>query len=708
LPWAIAGIAVGRFPPPFPEPAMSRRFPAGLRLVVLTLLALIAFQVAEAKGCAGGDGQPAAPAAAAAAPAASAEDQKPPEWAVKRAAELGGGVRAEDVMGAHTIAADLFNPDKAEVRPALGGRIIAHLEAQPANVNHMIENSATCTFILQEIHASLLHFNWETWEQDLDLATRMDIEDTLILKGGRSADNGNIVYGKVADAGDAYIVTSGSPRNPIAEKRVPKSEVESLQKGTVFTFELRPDAKWSDGHPFDADDVVFTLDLWKNKQVDCDENRFRFDEIVKTEKLDQYALRCFYKQQYYSAVVTFNDTLTILPRHLYDLHDPDNKDYNAKATESEEATYVNDNPHNIEWVGLGPYKLKEWARDQYIDAVRNEYYWDKDPRHCGYADALRWRYVQNDDAAFQALLNGELQIFRRVKTEDFYGELTQQPTFVEGFYKAYSYVGQYAYISWNLYRSKFGDVRVRTALAHAFDEPAWIKNKYLGLAVQITGPAFFLSPAYNYDVKPLAYDPGKSEELLAEAGWYDRTGDGIVDKDGEELVIELLYPAGNKASEAYGQKVQESFAKVGVGVKLQPLEWAAFLERILDRDFDACNLAWTLPEPESDPKQIWHGSEAAREKRSSNHAGLADPQVDALIDKLRVELDDAKRMELWHQLHARIYELQPYLFAQTPPQKYAFDKHLHGVKLYNFMPGYRMRDMYYAEGTPGTRPLGSN
>jgi hypothetical protein len=65
-------------------------------------------------------------------------------------------------------------------------------------------------------------------------------------------------------------------------------------------------------------------------------------------------------------------------------------------------------------------------------------------------------------------------------------------------------------------------------------------------------------------------------------------------------------------------------------------------------------------------------------------------------------------MKLWHQLHERIYSLQPYLFGLTPPQKYAFDKELRGVKLYNFSPGYRMRDMYYAEGTPGTRPLSSN
>jgi peptide/nickel transport system substrate-binding protein len=230
----------------------------------------------------------------------------------------------------------------------------------------------------------------------------------------------------------------------------------------------------------------------------------------------------------------------------------------------------------------------------------------------------------------------------------------------------------------------------------------------MGLAVPVTGPAFFLSPYYNQDVQVLAYDPTRAEELLAEADWYDRNGDGNIDKDGQELTIEFLMPSGNKASEAYGQKLQESFGKVGIKVTIQVQEWASFLERILNRDFDCANLAWVMYDPESDPTQLWHGSYGALEKRSSNHAGLMDPEVDKLIDTLKVLPAESARIPLWHQLHARIYELQPYLFGQTPPTKYTFNRKLHGVRLYTTSPGYRVRDMYYEEGTPGTRPLNRN
>ncbi len=679
---------------------MSRRAPAR-RLLLGMALGASAALVLLAKGCSPADGD----SAAADAATGSAGAGGAPAWAVERAAEMGGGVRPEDVMGPHVAPRDLFNPDRHEARPALGGRIIVHTPGQPKNINYTLENSFSVTQVLREIHSSLIVFNWETWRQDPLLAQSWEKEDTLILKGGRTADNGNILFGSVTEQGDDYVVTSGSPANPIAETRVPKADVESLQRQTVFTFHLRHDVKWHDGHPFDSGDVVFSTDIYKNKVVDCDEARFRFLEIAKSEALDKYTARFFYTQQYFQAFETFNDTLCILPSHLYNLNDPDNKDYDPKADEAKQGKYVNDNPHNIDWVGLGPYRMTAWERNQYIEAERFPDYFEKDPTKTGYADVLRWRFIEDDNAAFQALLNSEMDIFWRVKTEDYFGEAVKQKAFTDNFYAAYTYIGSYGYTGWNMYRAKLSDVRVRTALAYAFDELGWINFKYSGLAVPVTGPQFFIGPAYNWDVKPLPYDPDKATELLAEAGWYDRNGDGTVDKDGEELSIEFLMPAGNKASESLGQKLQESLSKVGVKLTIQPLEWASFLERILDRDFDGCNLAWVLPEVESDPKQIWHSSEAGLKQRSSNHSGYADPETDRLIDAGRRELDPDKRAAIWREMHARVYSLQPYLFGQNPPYKIAINTKLRGVKLYNFSPGFRLRDMYYEEGTPGTRPL---
>ncbi len=611
------------------------------------------------------------------------------------------GVNLADVEGAHPVEADLFHPDARSSTPALGGRIIEHIPSQPANLCYPIENSAVTHWILRDIHAPLLRLNMESWEYETVLAVSYDIEDTVILKGGRTA---GIVYGKVEDGGEVWIVTSGSSANPRVRQEVPKAEVESVERGTVFTFHLRDDVVWHDGHPFDAADVVFSMQLYGNPYVDCDKIRSGFADIVDTELIDATTVRFFYKEQYFQAMETFGETFVTLPRHLYDLHDPDHVDHDPDADEEALAAAINDNPHNIDWVGLGPYRMTTWERGQYIEAERFEDYFKKDPAEVGYADFLRWRYISDDDLAFEALLNEELDIFARIKTEDYFGQLTQQEIFTEKFYKAYTYTGAFGYTCWNLHRSKFKDPRVRTALALAFPTDEWTETKYLGLAMRVTGSMFFMTPSYDLTVEPVPYDPLAAEDLLAEAGWYDRNGNGIVDKDGEEMIIEWLMPSGNKASEANGQKMQEAFQQIGVRLEIKSYEWATFLDRIYNRDFDAANLAWVLEGLESDPKQLWHGDNAKFELRSSNR-GLNDPECDRLIDAGRRELDQEKRYAIWHQLQRRIYELQPYMFSQNPPRKVGFNKNLRGVKLYIFSPGYRMRDMYYEEGTPGTRPL---
>ena len=161
---------------------------------------------------------------------------------------------------------------------------------------------------------------------------------------------------------------------------------------------------------------------------------------------------------------------------------------------------------------------------------------------------------------------------------------------------------------------------------------AGIRTNYEGFALWSTGTQFLFGPAYNHDIEKLEYDVEEAEDLLADAGWYDRDGNGIVDKDGEDLVIEVLMPSGNKASEKFLQALQDSYRKIGVKVEIQAYEWATMLEKILDRDFDAVNMAWVLSAPESDPYQLWHSAEAAFEKRSSNRAGLRDDKVDELIE----------------------------------------------------------------------------
>jgi peptide/nickel transport system substrate-binding protein len=614
------------------------------------------------------------------------------------------GVSQLELEGAYDPPVDVAHPD-GKVEPALGGRAIMHIASEPPNLNFLIENSSVIRWMHYDIHAGLLQFSPITWEYEHDAATSYDVEDTLVLKGGGGEDWDNIIYGEIiSETETSYVIASGSSMNSMRRRTVAKADVEEVLLGSVYTFHLRQ-TTWHDGHPFDADDVFFSWDVFNNISVDCDEKRSKYLKIVRGEVLDDLTVRFFWNQQYFASTGAFGLDLCLLPRHLYDLADPQNVDYKSSATDEEKGTYINENPRNIHWVGLGPYKFSKWETGQYLEATKWDGYWEKDPAKSGYLDTIRWRHVNDDNSAWQALLNDELDIFYRVKTEDFVGAQTRTKLFKEKAYKVLTYVGNVGYTSWNLYRPKLSDVRVRRALAHAFDIKAWIKNNYEGLALWAKGTQFYFGPAYNHEVQGYEYDLEEAEDLLADAGWYDRDGNGIIDKDGEDFVLNILMPSGNKASERFLQALQDSYRKVGISVEISAYTWATFLEHILDRDFDACNLAWTLPTPESDPEQIWHSMNAVFDKRSSNHAGLADDLVDELIEAGQKELDLEKRSAIWADLHARIYELQPYLFGWNVPRKLAVNKRIHGMKLYKFEPGFRMRDLYFAEGTEGTRPL---
>lgn len=664
------------------------------RLLFRNRFTLLAAAALFAWGCGTGDS---APDTASSETQARETGDIDPEYAQ-------AGLTVED-LGPGEPTPDRFNPDKREVKRALGGRVIQHIASEPPNLNFAIENSAVIRWIHFDIHAGLLTFNPSTWDYEPELAEQYWIEDTLIKKGGRGEGDSNILYGKVAEDGTDYVVTSGSPYNKITETRVPMADVESVERGTVFTFKIRDGVYWHDGEKYDAEDALFSYEIYKNPNVDCDEKRFVFDEISSAEIVEPLVIRYFYRKQYFQALQTFDLSFCQLPSHLYNLLDPTNPDYDPNASLEKQGTYINENPHNINWVGLGPYKLTAWERGQYLEAQKFDKFWNPDPAYAGYMDVLRWRHIDDDNMAFQALLNGEVDIFDRVKSEDFMGAATQQPTFTEKFYKAFTYTGSIGFTVWNMAKPHLSDVRVRTALAYAFDVKDWIRTNYEGLALPASYSTFRLGPAYNRDVKVLPYDIQAAQRLLTEAGWYDRDGNGIVDKDGKDLSIEVLMPSGNKASEKLLQKMQESYEKIGVRLTIQPYEWATFIEHLLDGDYDAANLAWVLEGIESDPYGSWHKDEADPNRRTSNYANFKDDLASDLIDQIRVELDPEKRYELWHQLHARIYELQPFLFGWNVPRKIAFNKNLRGVKLYKFDPGYRLRDMYYEEGTTGTRPM---
>lgn len=638
--------------------------------------------------------------------------------------------------GALPAEMDVFHPDRAKpATPRYGGRVIVHMASLPKHTNYVTENSAYTRRMLYEIHESLLLQDWESTKYVPNLVESDPVvEDILVIADSatssypttdvklRRMEDGQPVsghvtvkalFGKVIDNGDTYTVEPLSHGNPLSEAvEVPKSAAPRLERGSVFNFKLREDVRWHPGgghtdQMLDTGDVHFSWEIYANPNVDCDEKRFQFEKVTGCEVLDKYRVRFFYEQQYAFALSTVGTSLTILPSHIYNLADPDNRDHKERFTPVEQGTFINEHQANKMWVGLGPYRVTEW-NDAYVEAKRfvdgngNSAYFD--PAKAGYVDTIRWRVISDDETAMNALINGELDYFERVKSSDYFGPRTQKPEFTNDYYKGYMYLGHYGFTGWNLYRPQLADLAVRKAIAHAFDSTEYLENNYRGLARQVTGPFPYGSAAYDMDVQPLEFDPDLAMDLLDEAGWYDRNGDGTRDKDGVELKITFLYPSGNDASSTLGQKIRESLELLEIEVDLEPIEWATFLDRLKKRNFDACNLAW-VPELESDPEQLWHSKWGAFEVESSNSSGVRDEQIDAWIEAGQRELDFAKRQEYWHKIHRRIYEdIQPYLFGFNVPRKFAMSKRIRGLQNFAIDPGYSIRRWYFADPSEkGTR-----
>ena len=156
--------------------------------------------------------------------------------------------------------------------------------------------------------------------------------------------------------------------------------------GLVITFHLDPQAKFSDGTPVTADDVLFTYETMMNPKIDARSTASYFEDCEKCEKVDDSTVRFIWKKPYFLSL-EISGGLTVLPKHVYQFKDP--KEFND----------IND-----KLIGSGPYVLKEWKTGQHIILERNKNYWNNPPSF----DQIVYRFILEEQPSVQALLAGDL------------------------------------------------------------------------------------------------------------------------------------------------------------------------------------------------------------------------------------------------------------------------------------------------------------
>lgn len=424
----------------------------------------------------------------------------------------------------------------------------------------------------------------------------------------------------------------------------------------AYTFILRDDVFWHDGKKFTADDVIYSFEKIKDPKVEAPFLRVYYDDVVRVEKLDDYRVRFVTKRPYFLGLSVCG-TIPLIPKHVFD----DGGDFNA-------------HPAGRYPVGTGPYKFIEWKTNKKIVLVQNKNYWGKKPA----IERVEFKIITDDTVALQVLKKGELdfasmrpiQWVKQTGSEKFSGQFNKFKYLLPGF----------NYIGWNMKSPMFSDKRVRQAMTMMVDRQKLLQKINFGLGQVIESPFFVGADQYNKNLQIYPYDPAKARRLLTEAGWKDSDNDGFLDKEGKKFAFTFLYPAASKFSERLAPILKEDLKKVGIEMSIERMEWAAFLERIENKKFDATALGWSTGF-EDDPYQLWHSSQA-KEAKGSNFVSFENTEADLLIERARVEFDKEKRNALYYRFQEILYDEQPYTFLFANDSLVAVARRFTNVKVH--------------------------
>jgi peptide/nickel transport system substrate-binding protein len=434
-----------------------------------------------------------------------------------------------------------------------------------------------------------------------------------------------------------------------------------------LTFKLRRDVKWHDGRPFTADDVLFTYQTMINPKTPAPfKEGFMLVKDVQTP--DPYTVRVFHDKPYARALETWGTYM--LPKHAL-------QSFAAAGT-------LRESPQNSHPVGTGPYRFQEWKPGEKVVLVANPDYFEGRP----YLSRIVYRVIPSQATIFLELKAQGVD-YASSLTGIQYARQTEYPAFRKAYHK-FRYPGSgYTFVGFNLKDPRFADLRVRQAFAHAINKQELIDGVRLGLAREATGPIRPGTWAYTDDVKRFPFDPEKAKALLAEAGWKDRDGDGLVeDRDGKPFTLTIRTNQGNDERKKIAEITQQRLKEIGIQVDIQLIEWAAFIkEFVKPRRFEVVVLGMGSG---TDPDQfvVWHSSQRGPDQM--NRTGYANAEVDRLLELGRSSCVQAERVQYYHRIQQILAEDLPMIFLYTADALPVVAGRIHGVSaapsgiLYNF------------------------
>jgi len=441
---------------------------------------------------------------------------------------------------------------------------------------------------------------------------------------------------------------------------------EFSEDGLVWTFKLKDGVKFHDGVPLTSEDVKYTYDAIRHPDYQG-VRATDFEPIEKVETPDEHTVVLYLKEPFSPLLSKLS--IGIIPKHIF---------------ETTSIADMKQNKANMEPIGTGPYKYKEWQKGQYILLEANEDYFEEGP----YIQQVVIKVYQDEQVMLAALEKGDIDYMDSIPVDDI-DRMKEQ--YADTFDFKEIPMNGYRYIGLKQTHPILRDLKVRQALMYGLNRQQIVDDLLQGYATVMNANIPPVSWAYaDEELNPYPYDPAKAEALLQEAGWI-KGPDGIYEKDGARLSFTVVARSGNKEEEAVLLLAQEDWNKIGVEMKPEFIEYSVLLEQYLDvAKFEAYLLGWSLG-VDPDCYLFFHSECGVNEEGQLvgfNDVEFKNEELDRLLEEGRKELDQEKRKEIYKEVQAIVNDQLPYVFLYSRNNVQAMNKRIQGVVWSKLGPMY--------------------
>jgi peptide/nickel transport system substrate-binding protein len=440
-------------------------------------------------------------------------------------------------------------------------------------------------------------------------------------------------------------------------------------EGIALTYMIQPGASWGDGTPVSSEDVVFTWEVGRHPQSPFD-NIELYRSLYAIDVVDETTFTLHFDKVtfQYNAI---ND-LRVLPAHL------ERPVYEAAPEAYRERTLYNADPTNP-GLYFGPYRIAEQESGVHTILVPNET-WYGDPPHFG---RIVVRVIENTAAIQASLQSGDIDMIAGESGITLDQALALEPRLGPGFTMIFKPGLFYEHIDLNLDNPLLQDRRVRRALLLALDRETLVEQLFQGQQPVAHGNVSPLDWVYDPDAPHTPYDPAAAAALLDEAG-FPLGSDGVRrDAEGRALSFELMTTAGDRTRELVEQVLAAFWADIGIEITIRNEPARVFFGRtVSERRFSAMAMFAWVSSPENVPRTVLHTDHIPTAENGwagQNYTGFSDPEMDALIEAIEVELDPEARRAMWYRLQEIYAEELPVLPLYFRAQAYVLPDWLEGV-----------------------------